>query len=130
MSSRSNNSNKLQYICFSSSEVTAQYKHGIVYLYHRVNLIDKVNDIKDLGITRSANCNYDQHINNVFKYGFSGWILKTFISRDTTTICLHCLNVLCYLDFTMVHNYGVLPKLNLSITLTECKGHSQNSLLE
>ena len=51
-----------------------------------MNLIDKVNDIKDLGITRSANCNLDQHINKVFKYGFSGWILKTFISRDTTTI--------------------------------------------
>ena len=51
-----------------------------------MNLIDKMNDIKDLGITRSANCNYDQHINNVFKYGFSGRILKTFISRDTTTM--------------------------------------------
>ena len=51
-----------------------------------MNLIDKVNDIKDLGITRSDNCNLDQHINNVFKYGFSGWILRTFISRDTTTM--------------------------------------------
>ena len=49
-----------------------------------MNLIDKVNDIKDLGITMSENCNLDQHINNVFKYGFSEWILRTFISRDAT----------------------------------------------
>ena len=61
MSSRSVNSNKFQSVCFSSSEATAQYKHGIVYLYHRMNLIDKVNDIKDLGITMSDNSNLDQH---------------------------------------------------------------------
>ena len=78
-------SNKFQSVCFSSSEAAAQYPHSIVY-YHRMNLIDKVNDIKDLGITRSDNCNLDQHINNVFKYGFSGWILRTFISRDATTM--------------------------------------------
>ena len=48
-----------------------------------MNLFDKVNDIKDLGNTMSANCNFDQHINNVFKQcsRLSGWILRTFISR-------------------------------------------------
>ena len=36
----------------------------------------------------SANCNFDQHINNVFKQcsRLSGWILRTFISRDATTM--------------------------------------------
>ena len=40
-----------------------------IYLCPKMNLIDKVNDIKDIGITMSvsANCNFDQHINNVFK---------------------------------------------------------------
>ena len=53
-----------------------------------MNLIDKVNDFKDLGITMSANCNFDQHINNVFKQcsRLSGWILRTFISRDATAM--------------------------------------------
>ena len=54
-----------------------------------MNLIDKVNDFKDLGITMSANCNFDQHIkNNVFKHcsRLSGWILRTFISRDATAM--------------------------------------------
>ena len=44
----------------------------------------------------SVNCNFDEHINNVLKQcsRLSGWILMTFTSRDATTICLHCLNVL------------------------------------
>ena len=123
------NPNKFKYVCYSFSEGSA---HGNVYLCPKLNLIDKVNDNKDLGFTMSANCNFDEHINNVLKQcsRLSGWILMTFTSRDATTICLHCLNVLCYLDLTMVRNYGVLPKLNLSIRLKECKGHSLSSLLE
>ena len=79
------NSNKFKYVCYTPSDTSA---HGNVYLCPKMNLIDKVNDIKDLGITMSANCNFDQHINNVFKQcsRLSGWILRTFISRDATTI--------------------------------------------
>ena len=79
------NSNKFKYVCYTPSDTSA---HGNVYLCPKMNLIDKVNDIKDLGITMSANCNFDQHINNVFKQcsRLSGWILRTFISRDTTTM--------------------------------------------
>ena len=52
-----------------------------------MNLIDKVENIKDLGITMSSNCNFNQHINNVYKQCscLSGWILRTFISRDSLT---------------------------------------------
>ena len=79
------NSNKFKYVCYTPSDTSA---HGNVYLCPNMNLIDKVNDIKDLGITMSANCNFDQHINNVFKQcsRLSGWILRTFISRDATTM--------------------------------------------
>ena len=79
------NSNKFKYVCYTPSDISA---HGNVYLCPKMNLIDKVNDIKDLGITMSANCNFDQHINNVFKQcsRLSGWILRTFISRDATTM--------------------------------------------
>ena len=53
-----------------------------------MNLIDKVENIKDLGITMSSNCNFNQHINNVYKQcsRLSGWILRTFISRDSLTL--------------------------------------------
>ena len=79
------NSNNFKYVCYTPSDTSA---HGNVYLCPKMNLIDRVNDIKDLGITMSANCNFDQHINNVFKQcsRLSGWILRTFISRDVTTM--------------------------------------------
>ena len=53
-----------------------------------MNLIDKVENIKDLGITMSSNCNFNQPINNVYKQcsRLSGWILRTFISRDSHTL--------------------------------------------
>ena len=123
------NSNNFKYVCYTPSDTSA---HRNVYLCPKMNLIDRVNDIKDLGITMSANCNFDQHINNVFKQcsRLSGWILRTFISRDVTTmLTLFKCVVLSRLDY-MVRNYGVLPKLNLSIRLKTCKGHSLNSLLE
>ena len=38
--------------------------------------------------TMSSNCNFNQHINNVYKQcsRLSGWILRTFISRDSLTL--------------------------------------------
>ena len=76
------NSNEFKYICFTPSESVS---HSNVYLCSKMNLIDKVENIKDLGITMSSNCNFNQHINNVYKQcsRLLGWILRTFISRDT-----------------------------------------------
>ena len=61
--------------------------HSNIYLCPKMNLIDTVETIKDLGIT-SSNCNFNQHINNVYKQcsRLSGWILRTFISRDSLTL--------------------------------------------
>ena len=74
------NSNKFKYVFFTPSESVS---HSNVYLCPKMNLIDKVENIKDLGITMSSNCNFNQHINNVYKQcsRLSGWILRTFISR-------------------------------------------------
>ena len=52
------NSNKFKYVCFSSSESVS---HRNVYLCPKMNLIDKVENIKDLDITMSSNCNSNQH---------------------------------------------------------------------
>ena len=79
------NSNNFKYVCFTPSESVS---HSNVYLCPKMNLIDKVENIKDLGITMSSNCNFNQHINNVYKQcsRLSGWILRTFISRDSLTL--------------------------------------------
>ena len=57
------NSNKFKYVCFTPSESVS---HSNVYLCPKMNLIDKVENIKDLGITMSSSCNFNQHINNVY----------------------------------------------------------------
>ena len=67
-----------------------------------MNLIDKGANIKDLGITMSSNYNFNQHINNVYKQCscLSGWILRTFISRDSLTLLtLFKCTVLSRLDY-------------------------------
>ena len=46
------NSNKFKYVCFTPSESVSQ---SIIYLCPKMNLIDKVENIKDLGITISSN---------------------------------------------------------------------------
>ena len=50
------NLNKFKYVCYSPSEASA---HGNVYLCPKMNLNDKINNINDLGITMSANCNFE-----------------------------------------------------------------------
>ena len=50
------NSNKFKCVYYSPSDTSA---HGNVYLCPKMNLIDKVNDIKNLGIAMSANCNFE-----------------------------------------------------------------------
>ena len=96
-----------------------------------MNLIEKLENIKDLGITMSTNCNFNQHINNVYKQcpRLSGRILKTYISRDSLTLLplFKCI-VLSRLDY--VHSYGVHTKLNLSIRLNKSKDLSPGLLLE
>ena len=81
------NSNKFKYVCFTPSE-SVSHSNVTVYLCPKMNLIDKVENIKDLGITMSSNCNFNQHINNVYKQcsHLSGWILRTVISRDSLTL--------------------------------------------
>ena len=78
------NCSKFKYVYFTPSESVA---HSNIYLCPEMNLIDKVENIKDLGITMSLNCNFNQHINNVYKQCscLSRWILRTFISRDSLT---------------------------------------------
>ena len=58
------NSNKFKYIGFAPFE---SFSHSIIYLCLKMNSIDKVENFEHLGITMSSNCNFNQHINKVYK---------------------------------------------------------------
>ena len=51
-------------------------------------LLNPSENVLDLGITMSRNCSFDVHINILCKKctDLSGWILRTFTSRDSTTL--------------------------------------------
>ena len=59
-----------------------------VYYSPSLDIINPSENVHDLGITMSRNCSFDVHINILCKKctDLSGWILRTFTSRDSTTL--------------------------------------------
>ena len=59
-----------------------------VYYSPSLDIINPSENVPDLGITMSRNCSFDVHINIICKKSndLSGWILRTFTSRDSTTL--------------------------------------------
>ena len=45
-------------------------------------------NVLDLGVYMSSNCTFDFHVANVYKRcsNLTGWILRTFSTRETTTM--------------------------------------------
>ncbi len=77
------NSQKFNYLSFSSKvSITNTSVHA--YISPKMNLIDHVDHLKDLGIIMSSNCSFEQHIVELSKRcsSLSGWILRTFSSRE------------------------------------------------
>ena len=76
---------KFNYISFSSS---LSYINTNVYYSPSLDTINTSEKVLDLGIAMSRNCSYDVHINIRCKRctDLSGWILRTFTSRDSTTL--------------------------------------------
>ena len=92
------NGSKFQYINFKCSKESIPRK----YLDPSKNIINVTKQVQDLGITLSANCEFKVHINNVVKKCFelSGWILRTFMSKDQMTMLTLCRSlVLPRLDY-------------------------------
>ena len=57
------------------------------YVSPNCYVIDNVNDLKALGIIMSSNCSFEQHIIELYKWCTAcGWILRTFISRESTVM--------------------------------------------
>ena len=71
------------YISFSSSMSSINTN---VYYSPSLDIINPSENVLDLGITMSRNCSFDVHINILCKKctDLSGWILRTFTSRDKT----------------------------------------------
>ena len=79
------NHQKFNYISFSSSMSSINTN---VYYSPSLDIIKPSENVLDLGITMSRNCSFDVHINILCKKctDLSGWILRTFTSRDSTTL--------------------------------------------
>ena len=77
--------NKFNYILFSSSLSSNSYN---VYVNPNMEIINPSDNVLDLGIFMSNNCSFEFHIQNLCKKcsNLSGWILRTFTTRDSITM--------------------------------------------
>ena len=79
------NSQKFHYVSYSSS---LSSNGTNVYVNPDLEIINPTNNVFDLGIFMSGDCSFWFHIKNVCKKctNLSGWILRTFSTRDITTM--------------------------------------------
>ena len=78
------NAQKFQYICFSpDSSLSCN-----IYTNSSFDIINYSRNILDLGINVSRDCSFHFHISNFVKRTkhLTGWILRTFSSRDKLTL--------------------------------------------
>ena len=92
------------YVDLQYDEISLTFTAGPVCLFHlahqclllipmytivpSLDIINPSEYVLDLGITMSRNCSFDVHINILCKKctDSSGWILRIFTSRDSTTL--------------------------------------------
>ena len=81
------NSQKFHYVSYSSS-LSSNVTN--VYVNPDLEIINPTNNVLDLGIFMSGDCSFEFHIKNVCKKctNLSGWILRTFSTRDITTMLI------------------------------------------
>ena len=98
----------------------------MVMLAQNFYITDNVSNLKDLGITMSTNCSFEQHIIELCKRctGLCGWILRTFSSRESTIMMtLFKSLVLSRLDYgsqlwspTKIHQIIMIEKIQKAFT--------------
>ena len=78
------NAHKFQYICFNPHTSLSCN----VYTSSSLDIIDYSSHVLDLGIYVSSDCSFEFHITNLNKRTthLTGWILRTFCSRDKLTM--------------------------------------------
>ena len=79
------NAQKFHLITFSSKEYSCLSN---VYINPELNIINPSSEVLDLGVYMSSNCTFDFHVACVYKRctNLSGWILRTFSTRETRTM--------------------------------------------
>ena len=118
------NSQKFKYLSFSTNvSITSDYINA--YVSPNLYVIDKVNNLKDLGIIMSSNCSFEQHIIKLCKRctGLCSWILRTFSSRESTVMMtLFKSLVLSRLDYgsqlwspTKIHQIIMIEKIQKAL---------------
>ncbi len=94
------NDGKFQHLSFYAKSNHVAQNHIYVNASH--NIIETLSNTRDLGITFTHNCSFDDHINNKVKQcrQIIGWILRTFTTRDKhTMLTLFKSIVLSRIDF-------------------------------
>ena len=95
------NDQNFHFITFSSKESSCLSN---VYINPELNIINPSSEVLDLGVYMSSNCTLNFHVSYVYKRcsNLSGWILRTFSTRETRTIMtLYKFLVLSRLDYTL-----------------------------
>ena len=79
------NAQKFHYITFSSKESSCLSN---IYINLKLNIINLSSEVLDVGVYMSSNCTFDFHVSCVYKRcsNLSGWIPKTFSTRETKTM--------------------------------------------
>ena len=79
------NAQKFYYVSFSPNKYSSLSN---LYINHEYIIISPSSNVLDLGVYMSSNCTFDFHVANVYKTcsNLTGWILRTFKSRETTTM--------------------------------------------
>ena len=77
------NAQKLQYICFNPRTSLSCN----VYTSSSLDIIDYSRHVLDLGIYVSSDCYFECHFTNLNRrtHHLTGWLLRTFSSRDKLT---------------------------------------------
>ena len=59
-----------------------------MYINPKLNIINPSSEVLDPGVYMSSNCTFDFHVTDLYKRcsNLSGWILRTFSTRETRTI--------------------------------------------
>ena len=79
------NAQKFHYVSFNTDPTGNKCN---VYVNTKMDIIPHSSNVQDLGITMSSDCTFNVHINSLSKRckNLTGWILRTFISRDKLTM--------------------------------------------
>ena len=76
---------KLYYVSFSPNKYSSLSN---VFINPECNIISPSSNVLNLGVYMSSNCTFDFRVANIYKRcsNLTGWILKTFNSRETMTM--------------------------------------------